>query len=32
MDAAGKKGYVRGVNVFQVKNGFISEMPSYIKG
>lgn len=32
VDAAGKKGHVRGIDVFQVKNGFISEKLSYVKG
>jgi predicted SnoaL-like aldol condensation-catalyzing enzyme len=32
VDAAGKKGYVRGVDIFQVKEGFICEKLSYVKG
>jgi ketosteroid isomerase-like protein len=32
VDAAGKEGHVRGVDIFQVKNGFISEKLSYVKG
>jgi hypothetical protein len=32
VDAAGKKGHVRGVDIFQVKNGVICERLSYIKG
>jgi steroid delta-isomerase-like uncharacterized protein len=32
VDAAGKKGHVRGVDIFQVKEGFISEKLSYVKG
>lgn len=32
VDAAGKKGYVRGVDIFQVKNGSICEKLSYVKG
>ena len=32
IDAAGKKGHVRGVDIFQVKNGLISEKLSYVKG
>ncbi|MBI5032890.1 MAG: nuclear transport factor 2 family protein [Chloroflexi bacterium] len=31
-DAAGKKGHIRGVDLFQVKNGLISEKLSYVKG
>jgi limonene-1,2-epoxide hydrolase len=31
-DAAGGKGHVRGVDVFQVKDGFICEKLSYVKG
>ena len=31
-DAAGEKGYVRGVDILRVKNGAISEKLSYIKG
>ena len=32
VDTAGKKGYVRGVDIFLVKDGFISEKLSYVKG
>ena len=32
VDAGGEKGYVRGVDLFQVKNGFICEKLSYVKG
>ena len=32
LDQAGKKGYVRGVDIFQVKNGSICEKLSYVKG
>lgn len=32
VDASGNKGHVRGVDVFQVKDGFISEKLSYVKG
>jgi predicted SnoaL-like aldol condensation-catalyzing enzyme len=32
VDAAGKKGHVRGVDIFLVKDGFICEKLSYIKG
>ena len=32
MDASGKKGHVRGVDIFQVKDGFICEKLSYVKG
>lgn len=32
VDLAGKKGYVRGVDIFQVKNGSIYEKLSYVKG
>ncbi len=32
VDAAGEKGHVRGVNLFTVKNGLISEKLSYVKG
>jgi steroid delta-isomerase-like uncharacterized protein len=32
VDAAGKKGHVRGVDIFQVKEGFISKKLSYVKG
>lgn len=31
-DATGKKGHVRGVDIFQVKEGLISEKLSYVKG
>ena len=32
VDPAGSKGHVRGVDIFQVKDGFISEKFSYVKG
>ena len=32
VDSAGEKGHVRGVDIFQVKNGIISEKLSYVKG
>ena len=32
VDAAGIKGHVRGVDIFQVKNGAICEKLSYVKG
>jgi ketosteroid isomerase-like protein len=32
VDAAGKEGHVRGVDIFQIKEGFISEKLSYVKG
>ena len=32
VDAAGKKGHVRGVDIFQVRDGLISEKLSYVKG
>jgi len=32
VDAAEKKGHVRGVDIFQVKDGFICEKLSYVKG
>ena len=32
VDAAGTKGHVRGVDIFQVKEGLISEKLSYVKG
>jgi limonene-1,2-epoxide hydrolase len=32
VDMAGEKGHVRGVDIFQVKNGRISEKLSYVKG
>jgi predicted SnoaL-like aldol condensation-catalyzing enzyme len=31
-DAAGNKGYVRGVDIYQVKEGLICEKLSYVKG
>jgi hypothetical protein len=31
-DAAGKKGHVRGVDIFKVKNDSICEKLSYVKG
>jgi limonene-1,2-epoxide hydrolase len=32
MDASGKSGHIRGVDIFKVTNGFISEKLSYVKG
>jgi predicted SnoaL-like aldol condensation-catalyzing enzyme len=32
VDLAGNKGYVRGVDIFRVKNGSICEKLSYVKG
>jgi predicted SnoaL-like aldol condensation-catalyzing enzyme len=32
VDAAGKQGSVRGVDIFQIKEGFISQKLSYVKG
>lgn len=32
VDAAGKKGHVRGIDIFQVRNGLIFEKLSYVKG
>lgn len=32
IDAAGGKGYVRGVDIFRLKNGLICEKLSYVKG
>jgi nuclear transport factor 2 (NTF2) superfamily protein len=32
VDAAGKKGHVRGVDIFQVRDSLISEKLSYVKG
>lgn len=32
VDMAGDKGHVRGVDVFRVRNGFIREKLSYVKG
>ena len=32
LDAAEKKGHVRGVDIFQVKDGLICEKLSYVKG
>jgi len=32
VDADGNKGHVRGVDIFKVKDGFISEKFSYVKG
>lgn len=32
VDAAGEEGHVRGVDLFQVKNGAIHEKLSYVKG
>jgi predicted SnoaL-like aldol condensation-catalyzing enzyme len=32
LDPAGQEGHVRGVDIFQVKEGFISEKFSYVKG
>jgi len=32
VDASGNKGHVRGVDIFMIKDGFISEKRSYVKG
>lgn len=32
VDAVGQKGHVRGADIFQVKNGFICEKLTYVKG
>ena len=32
VEAAGNKGHVRGVDIFQVRDGLISEKLSYVKG
>ena len=32
VDAAGNKGHVRGVDIFEVQNGLISKKLSYVKG
>ncbi len=32
VDAAGNKGHIRGVDIFQVKDGLICEKLSYVKG
>ena len=32
VDAAGEQGYIRGVDVFKVNDGFICEKLSYVKG
>jgi len=32
VDAAGKEGHVRGVDIFQMKDGLICEKLSYVKG
>lgn len=32
LDAAGNSGHVRGVDIFQLKNGLICEKLSYVKG
>jgi ketosteroid isomerase-like protein len=32
VDAAGKEGHVRGVDIFKLKNGSICEKLSYVKG
>jgi len=32
VDAAGTKGHVRGVDIFKIKDGLISEKLSYVKG
>lgn len=32
VDGTGKKGHVRGVDIFHVKNGLITEKLSYVKG
>lgn len=31
-DAAGKKGHIRGVDIYKVQDGLISEKLSYVKG
>jgi ketosteroid isomerase-like protein len=31
-DAQGEQGHIRGVDVFRIKNGFICEKMSYVKG
>ena len=31
-DVAGKKGHVRGVDIYRIKEGFICEKLSYVKG
>lgn len=32
VDSTGKKGHIRGVDIFQIKEGLISEKLSYVKG
>ena len=32
VDAAGQKGHVRGVDIFQIREGLIAEKLSYVKG
>ena len=32
VDATGKKGHVRGIDLFQVENGLITQKLSYVKG
>jgi limonene-1,2-epoxide hydrolase len=32
VDAAGEKGHLRGMDIFQVENGFICKKLSYVKG
>jgi hypothetical protein len=32
VDADGNSSHIRGVDLYQVKNGFISEKLSYVKG
>jgi predicted SnoaL-like aldol condensation-catalyzing enzyme len=32
MDAAGKEGHIRGMDIFEMKDGFICENLSYVKG
>jgi predicted SnoaL-like aldol condensation-catalyzing enzyme len=32
VDVTGKKGHIRGVDIFRVKNGLICEKLSYVKG
>ena len=32
VEATGQKGHVRGVDIFKVRDGFISEKLSYVKG
>ena len=32
VDSAGKQGHVRGVDIFQVRDGYINQKLSYVKG